>query len=255
MAKWWTTTIVLVLLLLAAAFFLLWTPLGEARAEASANAAEAKLSHEESEKLKTQVADLESLLAEVRQVSATLKTSQAELAARQADLETQLKAKKEELVALNATHEELVGELTQEIEKGQIRIQRIQDKLQVDLVDKILFASGQAEVSEQGREVLRRVGGVLKNVTGRTIEIQGYTDNVAITGALAQRHATNWELSAARAVNVARFLQDEAGVDPTKLSAVAFSEYRPKASNDSEEGKAENRRIEILLSPILKAGG
>src|SRR5262249_9495015 len=72
-----------------------------------------------------------------------------------------------------------------------------------------------------------------------------------ILGALAKRFPTNWELSAARATNVARFLQDETQVDPHLLSAGAYSEYRPRESNDTEEGRRKNRRIEILLGPPL----
>ncbi|HSB62402.1 MAG TPA: OmpA family protein, partial [Vicinamibacteria bacterium] len=87
----------------------------------------------------------------------------------------------------------------------------------------------------------------------RRIEVQGHTDNVPIRGALAKRFATNWELSAARATHVARFLQDETEVDPGHLSATAFSEYKPKAGNDTDEGRRRNRRIEILLGPSLPA--
>src|SRR6266704_650114 len=82
-------------------------------------------------------------------------------------------------------------------------------------------------------------------------ELQGHTDNNPIRGALTKRFATNWELSAARAINVARFLQDEGGVAPAMLSASGYSEYRPKASNDTDEGRRQNRRIEILLGPLL----
>ena len=95
---------------------------------------------------------------------------------------------------------------------------------------------------------------VLRKTEGRSIEVQGHTDNVPIRGALAARYPTNWELSAARATNVVRVLQDEGGVDPTVLSAAARSEYRPRASNDTDEGRRQNRRIEILLGPEGSAG-
>jgi chemotaxis protein MotB len=82
----------------------------------------------------------------------------------------------------------------------------------------------------------------------RPVQVQGHTDDVPISGRLAERFPSNWELSAARAVNVARFLQ-ERGVDPTLLSATGYSEYRPRAGNDTPEGRQQNRRIEILLGP------
>jgi chemotaxis protein MotB len=67
---------------------------------------------------------------------------------------------------------------------------------------------------------------------------------------LAKRFPTNWELSAARATNVVRFLQDQAKLDPRRLSASGYSEFRPRGTNDTEAGRRQNRRIEILLIPI-----
>jgi len=117
------------------------------------------------------------------------------------------------------------------------------------MVDEILFDSGESVIKPAGLEVLRRVGTILKKVEGREIEVQGHTDNVPIVGQLAKRYPTNWELSTARATNVARFLQDAAKLEPTLLFAAGFSEYRPRAPNDTEEGRRRNRRIEILLGP------
>ena len=96
--------------------------------------------------------------------------------------------------------------------------------------------------------VLKKVASVLVKAN-RVIQVQGHTDNVPIKGRLAERFPTNWELSAARAVNVVRFLHEEAGLDPQSLSATGVSEYRPRAANDTDEGRQKNRRIEILLIP------
>ena len=85
-------------------------------------------------------------------------------------------------------------------------------------------------------------------VEDKVIRVEGHTDNLKIHGALAQKYPTNWELSAARAVNVARYLQKQ-GIDPDILSATAFGEHKPVASNDTKEGRAKNRRIEIVLLP------
>ncbi len=255
MGKWLAAFLIAILAILGALYFYLYEPqrqdLQAARAESERNAvdlartlADLEASRDEGEALKSRVADLESLLLEARAASADLEATKAEL-------EAQLEAKQEELARLHQTHQELTGKLEQEIRTGEIQIRRIRDKLRVDLVDEILFASGEAEIKESGKEVLERVGDVLSNVSGRIIEVQGHTDDVPIVGRLAESYATNWELSAARAVNVVRFLQEEVGLDPAKLSAVAFSQYRPKASNETEKGRQQNRRIEILLSPEL----
>ena len=79
------------------------------------------------------------------------------------------------------------------------------------------------------------------------IRVEGHTDNVPIGPNLKSEYPTNWELASARAVNVVRFLQEKAGIDPRRLSAVAFAQYRPVASNKTEAGKQRNRRVEIVL--------
>lgn len=157
-------------------------------------------------------------------------------------------AKDEEVKRTSKTYEELLSSMKNEIAKGQVTISELKGKLTLNMVDAILFDSGKAEVKNEGLEVLQRVIEILKGVKDKSIRIEGHTDNVQIRGALAQRFPTNWELSAARAINVTRHLQSQ-GIDPTILSAVAYGEYKPVASNDSEEGRAKNRRIEIILVP------
>jgi chemotaxis protein MotB len=167
------------------------------------------------------------------------------------ELQQQVAEKEKELAALHSTQDELLEGLKQEIADKQVQVERIRDQLRVEMVDEILFDSGESAIKPAGLEVLRRVGAVLKKAANRRIEVQGHTDNVPIVGALAKRFPTNWELSAARATNVARFLQDEAKIAPELLSATAYSEYRPRAANDSDAGRRKNRRIEILLGPVI----
>ena len=185
--------------------------------------------------------------AEYRRRAADLDAIRARLEEGSAELREEVEKKEGELTRLHSAQDELLSELEQEIADKQVQVERIRDQLRVDMVDEVLFDSGESALKPEGIAILRKVGGVLKKTEGRTIEVQGHTDNVPIRGALAQRFPTNWELSAARATNVVRFLQDEAGVDPGVLSAAARSEYQPRASNDTEEGRRENRRIEILL--------
>jgi chemotaxis protein MotB len=135
-----------------------------------------------------------------------------------------------------------------EIAKGQITITELKGKLTMDVVDKILFDSGEAVVKEEGLAVLKRVVDILKNVKDKNIRVEGHTDNVKIIGRLAKTYATNWDLSYARAINVTKYLQQE-GIDPKVLSATAFGEYQPIADNSTPEGRAKNRRIAIILLP------
>jgi chemotaxis protein MotB len=158
------------------------------------------------------------------------------------------KAKEEEVQKTSKTYEEMLEKMKNEISKGQVTISELKGKLTVNMLNAILFDSGKAEVKPQGVAVLQKVVDILKNVTDKAIRIEGHTDNVVIAGELTRKYPTNWELSAARAINVARYLQQQ-GIDPTLLSAVAYGEYKPVASNDTEEGRAKNRRIEIILVP------
>ncbi len=180
-----------------------------------------------------------------------LRTRNAALAA---TLDTQTAAasrqKEEEITRLRGTYDQLMRDMAAEIAQGQIQITRLADRLNVSMVDRILFPSGEAGITPAGLRVLRRVGDVLKTTTDRIIRVEGHTDNVAISDRLRGTFATNWELSTARATTVVRFLQDSVGIDPARLQAVGFSEYHPIASNRTDRGRSQNRRIEIALLPM-----
>ena len=92
----------------------------------------------------------------------------------------------------------------------------------------------------------------MKNVRGRQIRVVGHTDNIPITYEYRERFPSNWELSAARAGAVVRFLQHRIGLDPTDLEVVGRSFYEPLASNETKEGRAQNRRVNIILGPRIR---
>jgi chemotaxis protein MotB len=189
------------------------------------------------------------LASQNRDLSQALEARNQELEEFHHRLAEEAKAKEEEVDRLKSTYDKLVGELHDEIKKGDITVTRVMDKLSVNLVEKILFDSGSAEIKPGGRKVLDRVGGILKSVTEKQIRIEGYTDNVPIGSRLTDQFPTNWELSAARAVNVVRYLSGSVGVPPRLLSAAGFAENHPVAANKTQEGRAQNRRIEIVLLP------
>ena len=162
--------------------------------------------------------------------------------------EMAVKEKEQSVAELKKTYDSLIGEMNEEIKKGEISVTQLKDKLSVNLVEKILFDSGSAEIKKDGKKVLERVAEILKKVADKQVRVEGHTDNVPIGSRLAERFPSNWELSATRATTVARYLQDK-GIDPKLLSAAGYSEYRPVAPNDTDENKAKNRRIEIALVP------
>ena len=158
--------------------------------------------------------------------------------------------KETEITGIKSAYDNLVKEMEKEIEKGEIKITQAVDRLSVNLVEKVLFDSGEAEVKPGGLNVLKRVGDILKNVKDKQIRVEGHTDNVRIGAKIRERFPSNWELSTARATNVVRYLQDKVGLEPRLLSAAGFSAYKPVTSNETTEGRAQNRRIEIVLLPM-----
>jgi chemotaxis protein MotB len=190
--------------------------------------------------LQHQIATLNDKLSETERKA-------SELAVQKADLATQ---KDEEIRRLRGTYDGLVKNLEGEIAKGEIKVKQIRDRLSVQLVEKILFDSGKADIKPEGKAVLEKVGNVLKSVNDKQIRIEGYTDSMPISAGIRGKYPTNWELSTLRATTVLRFLQEKAGVDGKYLSAVGYGAHRPVAANDTEQGRAENRRIEIVLTPL-----
>jgi chemotaxis protein MotB len=166
----------------------------------------------------------------------------------QQQLEAELQAREARLAEVQSTYDELVGKLEQEIERGEVRISELRGKLTVNVVDKILFDSGKAELKPAGVKVLQQIGDILNTAVDKNIQVEGHTDNVPISGSLATKYPSNWELSTARATTVLHFLQDRVGVSGERLSAVGYGEYQPIASNATAEGRAENRRIQIVLT-------
>jgi chemotaxis protein MotB len=146
-----------------------------------------------------------------------------------------------------ATYDQLMSELQKEVREGQVTISQYKDKLTVNVAEKIFFDSGSAELKPGGKEMLMKLGHIVKGLTDKVIRVEGHTDNVPIAKPLQRTYPTNWELSAARAITVVRFLQEFCGVPPEMLMATGFGEYRPLAPNDTPANRQKNRRIEIVL--------
>lgn len=115
--------------------------------------------------------------------------------------------------------------------------------LQIELKDSILFASGGADPSTQAIGIFDEIAGILKNYSN-PVQVEGFTDNVPINSA---RYPTNWELSTARASAIVKVLATK-GIAPERLSAVGYGEYQPATTNETPEGRAQNRRVTIMVA-------
>ena len=140
-----------------------------------------------------------------------------------------------------------MSELESEVSAGRIQIDQLREGVRVAVSDEVLFDSGSARIDRQGEEVVRKISGQLASMDHR-VEVQGHTDNLAISGNLAAAYPSNWELAAARAAAVVRLMEEE-GVASDRLTLTSFASNRPISENDSVEGRAMNRRIEIRLRP------
>ena len=152
---------------------------------------------------------------------------------------------KEENEHVTKTQHGLEDEMRKALESKDVTISELKGKLTVNILDQILFDSGEAELKPEGQKILEKIAGVLMQHTNRQIHVIGHTDDVPIR----RKFASNWELSTARATAAVRFLQERAGVDPRRLGALGCGEFHPVASNSTPEGRARNRRIEIVILP------
>ena len=160
------------------------------------------------------------------------------------DLQRQM-AKKDSLnMALVMNLKGAVGNL----EDQDINIKVDKGVVYIDISDKMLFKSGSYDITDRAKEVLGKVALVLKNQPDIEFMVEGHTDNKPFKkGVLLD----NWDLSVKRATAVVRILQNQYGLDPAKMAAAGRSEYKPVSTNDTEEGRAANRRTRIIILPQL----
>jgi chemotaxis protein MotB len=189
--------------------------------------------------LEEQVRKLESQRASLEKQTDSLTQQVAALEAQRAQLQASEKQ-------VEARYDKLRADLSEEVKKGQLQIRELKGMLTVDVAEQLFFDSGRATLKDTGKQVLQKVADSLKSYEDKAIRIVGHTDNVPISGGLQKVFPSNWELSAARATTVVRFLQDN-GIPPERLVATGRAEYAPVAPNDSAEGRQKNRRIEITL--------
>jgi chemotaxis protein MotB len=207
--------------------------------------------------LQKQLDDATVLTEQLRQTLERAGKSVDKLVAEKGDLAQALEDQKKRLEELRkaqaaaqkraALLNQLLAKFKDMIDAGDLTVVVRQGRLVLQLRNDVLFDSGKVELKDDGKTALKEVAKILKTVADRDFQVAGHTDNVPIS---TQRFPSNWDLSAERAINVVKFLESE-GVPPDVLSAAGYSEYDPVAPNDTTEGKAKNRRIEIVLQPNI----
>ena len=201
-----------------------------------------------------QLAQAKAELREAVSASATAQSRLLEAKDKLAAAEARAAELEKEKEAAAQTHQGLEAEMRAELESKDVTISELQGKLTVNILDRILFDSGEAVLKPDGETVLRKIAGILAQHPKLKVHVIGHTDNVPIRAGSRSHFASNWELSTARALAAVRFLTEKAGVDPQRLGAVGYGEFRPIADNAAPEGRARNRRIAITILPDELAG-
>lgn len=167
----------------------------------------------------------------------------ADQAKRLKNLEGLIQAQKDVMNKLKKT----VADALVNFKPDELTVYLKDGKLYVSLQEKLLFKSGSASVDPKGKEALQTLAAVLLNTQNITVDVEGHTDTIPITG----KYEDNWALSTARATSIVRILTNDYGVNPHIIIASGRSKYYPIADNATEDGRAKNRRTEIILSPDL----
>lgn len=221
-----------------------------ARVSESQNAGESSAA-----KLNNDIATLQQNLKQTQEIAVrlgaektTLQTTKAALEAANNRLSAENSRLQSEVQQATALKSRLESDLKSELASKDVKISQLEGKLSVDILNKVLFDLGKAELKDEGKNILQDVATALENYPNRPIHVIGHTDNIPFKGG-GGRFRSNWELSAGRAVAAVQFLQNIAGIDPARLAAVGHSEYHPIAKNETDGGRAQNRRITLVIMP------
>jgi chemotaxis protein MotB len=166
------------------------------------------------------------------------------------ELGTELMIAEDEIALLQLEQEELADEVAEWAVRGAIKMQLLADGLHIMLPHDVLFASGSVELKPEGQELLSELVEEIK-MQPYQIAVLGFTDNVPVGPKMQAQFPSNWEVAGARAASVVRLMQAQ-GVPSAQLVAVSQGENQPIASNDTAEGRAQNRRIDVRIRPIVK---
>ncbi len=222
---------------------------------------ETELSKEQArlEALKAELAQLQEAYERKKAALEAAQDKEAQLLASKGQLEADVESMKQALAELEARREaaeqrlaayrDLLARFQTLIDAGKLKVKIQNGRMVVELASDVLFASGSAELSTDGKAAIEEVAGVLASIPERTFQVEGHTDDDPIA---TPQYPSNWELASGRALTVVKTMIS-AGMPAGRISAASYALYQPVAENETKEGKAANRRIEIVVMPDLSA--
>ena len=238
--------------------------LNKARADLDA---ERKGSADHKKKCEAQLADLDrqnqNLKSRLEALGQNVKDLEAEkgsLESQKGTLASDLDAARKRMEELRKAQEQaelraaqfrtLISKFKAMIDSGKLKVEIRNGLMLVKLSDNILFDPGRTALKPEGKEAIKEVAQILASIPGRKFQVAGHTDNQPL--ARGGKFKTNWELSTARAVEVVHFMIEQGGMPTDRVSAAGFADQLPVATNDTDDGRKSNRRIEIVLVPNIE---
>ena len=214
--------------------------------------------------LKDQISSLQSSIKDLNGKISALSSQNSQLGQQTSDQQSKLSQSQQDLQRQKQRLQQLEDLLNQQkaasdslrsrmsealkgFNSNELSVYQKDGKVYVSLSEKLLFPSGSAVVNPEGIDALSKLAAVLNLNSDVSVDIEGHTDSIPIRG----RYQDNWDLSTARANSIVRVLVNNYKVDPTRVISSGHSYYEPVASNSTAEGRAKNRRTEIILSPKL----
>jgi len=162
------------------------------------------------------------------------------------------KAMAERAMRLNKAHDDLdalADAVLKELQSEKAKLEQEGADVALTLQESLLFKPQQAKLTEAGVALLDRVGRTLRGLNPQAVRIEGHSDNSAIKWELFGSFTSHWDLALARATAVARYLHEHSGLDPRRLAASSYGEFRPLKGNDTPEGREANRRVVLVVEP------
>lgn len=209
---------------------------------------------EEKASLRQEISSLQEEISSLQEEISSLREERSQLRARLGDrgdtialLRTELTDREKRLQELQQENEQIQSELNENLDEGDVRTEN--QRIYIALESKILFGVGNVHVQDSIQEELNSIADILQKYPDREILVEGHTDDLPLQNELKEKYGSNWELSGQRAINVLKYLVYARDIEPERIGAVAYGKFRPRVANNSDENRAQNRRVEIVLLP------
>jgi chemotaxis protein MotB len=193
--------------------------------------------------------EIDASKAELELKAGRLETDNAALTTFKTELNRRGELRGEDAKEMKALFDKLTDSLAASVKRGDVKLSQVGGRVKVEVAEEALFNSDEIGVHNEGQEIIAKLSKALDSVSGKMVQVSGHSGESAVPAKLAKENPTLWHLSASRAINVARHLQEKGGVSGKQLMVGAFAQYHPVVATGTPSQKARNRRIELIVGP------